>query len=208
MRGLVRVCLARNLITVTVVTAIVLIGVFVWHDQGIVIDYFPPQQPIGLAPDELGAFLLAAILPAITVNPLGLQERKASFKPRMALTAYTICIGLLPALTAPVWAAAIVLSQPSDQIPSVPARAASFALLGLCGLLLTLLGGPTLGPILSIVLFSGFAVAQNAFGPELGGNLLSTGDHWHTNLWADAFTLIAAVGVAAGTTGTPRRGLG
>lgn len=203
MRPLLQLAAARRARLVLALTLTVLAACVVWRDQGIVLDYFPPSPPVGLAPDELGSMVLAAFLPALAVNPLSTLERLAPARPRRVLTAYTVVVALIPGLTAIVWTSAVRVAQPLDQVPPVAPRAASFALLGLIGLLLTLTVGSLWGPVISLVLSGAFVIAQNAYGADLAGHVLSTGDRWHTNPWIDAVALIAAAALTYRRAGVP-----
>ena len=207
MRPLLQLAAARRLRLVLSLTLAVLTACVVWRGQGIVLDYFPPSPAVGLAPDELGAMFLAALLPALAVNPLSTLERLAPTRPRRILTAHTLVVALIPGITAIVWTTAMRVAQPLDQIPPVTPRAASFALLGLIGLLLTLGAGTIWGPVLTLVLSTGFVIAQNAYGADLAGHVLSTGNRWHTNPWIDALVLIAAVSLTYRQAGVPRHEL-
>lgn len=198
--------MARRFGLTLILTLAVLAAIVVWRDQGIVLNYFPPEPAVGLAPDELGAILLAALLPALAINPLSGLEQLAQPKPRRRLTMYSLVIAVIPATTAIVWATAVHLHQPLDKIPSVVPRALSFGLLGLVGLIMTLLVGATWGPLLSLTLFCAFLIAQNAYGPDLAGHVLSTGSHWHTNLWVDAIALALAAWFSYRRAGVPLMG--
>ncbi len=207
MRPLLQLAATRRLRLVLALTLTVLTACVVWRDQGIVLNSFPPSPRVGLAPDELGSMFLAAFLPALAMNRLSTLERLAPPRPRRVLTAYTLLVALIPGLTAIVWVTAVRAAQPLDQIPPVAPRAASFALLGLVGLLLTLAAGSLWGPVLSLVLSGAFVIAQNAYGADLAGHVLSTGNQWHTNPWIDAVVLIAAAALTYRRAGVPARKL-
>lgn len=57
------------------------------------------------------------------------------------------------------------------------------------------------------MLFAGFVIAQNAYGADLAGHVLSTGNQWHTNPWIDALVLIAAASLTYRRAGVPAKQL-
>lgn len=197
---------ARRTAMILALLVTVLVAVVVWRDEAVVLDYFPPQPKVGLAADELGSFVLGAFLPALTVNMLSVQERLSMPLPRLILATHLTIIALLPALTVPLWVAVRQRAQPLDTFPPIGSRMGSFILIGLIGLLLTLLAGALWGPILSLVTFIGFAIAQNAFGATFGAHVLATGDQWHANWWANALAFSVAGWLAYRWGGVPRLG--
>lgn len=207
MRGLRHLLTARRFPVVLGLTLAVFAAVCIWTDAVLVLDNFQPQRPVGVGPDQMGAMLLAALLPAFAANTLSTVERLAAPRPRRVLAAYTLLLALLPGATVLVWATAVHITRPIDALdmPPLAPRVASFALLGLIGLIATLLAGVVWGPVLSFAVFIALPVAQNAYGADFAGHILATGTSWHTNWWINTAALAVAVWLTYRRAGVPLR---
>lgn len=205
MRVIGHLLVARRFPVALGLTIAVFTAICIWTDAVLVLDNFPPQRPVGIGPDQMGAMLLAALLPAIGANALSTYERLAAPHPRRVLTAYTLLLGLLPGVTVLIWATAVHITRPIDalDIPPLTPRVASFALLGLIGLIATLIAGVIWGPVLSLAAFIALPIAQNAYGADLAWNMLSTGTSWHTNWWINTAALAAATWLTYRRGGVP-----
>lgn len=196
----------RHLWTAPLVTLSMAAAAWVYYD-----DINVRVQPVihelarNVGAPEFFAAVAAALLPPLCVPTYNGRERLAGPRSRRTHTLVSALLLIAPSVVFYAWYQSVRWHVPTYALPAAYWFTGNLLLMASLGLLSTLLAGQRLGPVLSLSLYAGFVVGQQAWPGSVLATQFSTAVRWTTNWWLTAAVCLVALAVDQRLRSVPRR---
>ncbi|AYY13762.1 hypothetical protein EF847_14735 [Actinobacteria bacterium YIM 96077] len=171
----------------------VIISAWLFYDISVRVQPAIGRLARGVGTPELLGASLAALLPAVCVPAFDAREKAATLTARITHTFISATFLIAPLLVIHAWYQSVRFHVPSQTLPPAWDLAGNVLLAGSIGVVSTLIVGPRVGPLVTLLAYSGFVVAQQAWPESVLTKHFSTGKDWTTNWWLTAGICVCAI---------------